>query len=625
MFIHTHLHIVISIADIEAHIHSELSVSPSPTCRRVGVPPPTKTRSGVTIPSHHQQRARKQVQIFESQPLASPGRSAARSAGAVLGMSVPTEANVGGNSSLNGSYVAQMNITRTGNHLSGTVGSFSSAGRVTSGLSASAPRTEPALVKKGPIISAAKGATVAPTQAMESPSTSSSSSSISSALASTTADSSSLVSTPPTSLSHSLGNAIMEFMGTGTLENELRTKAKLSSKVLTTSEYASPAPTVILKKPKATIDLETQLSSAISSSWKATTDAISQSWKEKISNSFTSNKSKSSPSKTSQQRHVHTRSHSGLANPGFWKDPGAAAPAPAILVSAVVSAGGQQDDFSKLTAIESTHFPSSTIGRPPPISTPLLIAKKSSLIHNVSGLNKATSSHMIGESSPSNATAVDDTRAIDSTNQHLSLLTQTAPSRPDSMNPLSKRTTRASPPQQVSQLSAHMHTHKLPSLSHSSSGVKTKSPLSRDSNNPSISSAVAPSSASITPTPASPTPAVPPSTPNDPASVTGPVSSSPAVAALSKAQRSTNIAQPMPIQNRTLPSLTTPEERVVPPAITIKIADLGNATPSKQHYTEEIQTRQYRSPEAIIGRRDWDDRADIWSVACVVSFPNFST
>ncbi|KAF8140045.1 kinase-like protein [Boletus edulis] len=52
--------------------------------------------------------------------------------------------------------------------------------------------------------------------------------------------------------------------------------------------------------------------------------------------------------------------------------------------------------------------------------------------------------------------------------------------------------------------------------------------------------------------------------------------------------------------------------------LTIKIADLGNATPTKQHYTEDIQTRQYRAPEAILGRRDWGTRADIWSVACVV-------
>ncbi|KAI0274862.1 kinase-like domain-containing protein [Gloeopeniophorella convolvens] len=52
--------------------------------------------------------------------------------------------------------------------------------------------------------------------------------------------------------------------------------------------------------------------------------------------------------------------------------------------------------------------------------------------------------------------------------------------------------------------------------------------------------------------------------------------------------------------------------------VLIKIADLGNATPSKRHYTEDIQTRQYRSPEAIIGRSDWGCKVDVWSVACVV-------
>ncbi|KAK0208446.1 kinase-like domain-containing protein [Desarmillaria ectypa] len=56
----------------------------------------------------------------------------------------------------------------------------------------------------------------------------------------------------------------------------------------------------------------------------------------------------------------------------------------------------------------------------------------------------------------------------------------------------------------------------------------------------------------------------------------------------------------------------------LPPPLSIKIADLGNATPSKKHFTEDIQTRQYRAPEAILGRKDWDVTADIWSVACVV-------
>ena len=58
----------------------------------------------------------------------------------------------------------------------------------------------------------------------------------------------------------------------------------------------------------------------------------------------------------------------------------------------------------------------------------------------------------------------------------------------------------------------------------------------------------------------------------------------------------------------------------IPPPlpISIKIADLGNATPTRKHYTEDIQTRQYRAPEAIVGRTDWGATADMWSVACVL-------
>ncbi|KAH8120658.1 kinase-like protein [Phellopilus nigrolimitatus] len=56
----------------------------------------------------------------------------------------------------------------------------------------------------------------------------------------------------------------------------------------------------------------------------------------------------------------------------------------------------------------------------------------------------------------------------------------------------------------------------------------------------------------------------------------------------------------------------------LPPPIQIKIADLGNATPSRVHFTEDIQTRQYRAPEAILGRSDWDYTADVWSAACLI-------
>ena len=65
-------------------------------------------------------------------------------------------------------------------------------------------------------------------------------------------------------------------------------------------------------------------------------------------------------------------------------------------------------------------------------------------------------------------------------------------------------------------------------------------------------------------------------------------------------------------------SPSPPPAYSLPPPLQIKIADLGNATPSRIHYTEDIQTRQYRAPEAILGRSDWDHTADMWSLACVI-------
>ena len=52
--------------------------------------------------------------------------------------------------------------------------------------------------------------------------------------------------------------------------------------------------------------------------------------------------------------------------------------------------------------------------------------------------------------------------------------------------------------------------------------------------------------------------------------------------------------------------------------ITVKIADLGNATWTDHHFTDDIQTRQYRCPEVILGAK-WGTSADIWSAACLVS------
>lgn len=74
------------------------------------------------------------------------------------------------------------------------------------------------------------------------------------------------------------------------------------------------------------------------------------------------------------------------------------------------------------------------------------------------------------------------------------------------------------------------------------------------------------------------------------------------------------------------PSPVAPEMGSTPSAdamamterITVKIADLGNACWTDHHFTDDIQTRQYRCPEVILGAK-WGTSADVWSAACVVS------
>lgn len=44
---------------------------------------------------------------------------------------------------------------------------------------------------------------------------------------------------------------------------------------------------------------------------------------------------------------------------------------------------------------------------------------------------------------------------------------------------------------------------------------------------------------------------------------------------------------------------------------------MGNGCWTHHHFTPEIQTRQYRSPEVIIGA-DYNTSADVWSFACTI-------
>jgi serine/threonine protein kinase len=63
-------------------------------------------------------------------------------------------------------------------------------------------------------------------------------------------------------------------------------------------------------------------------------------------------------------------------------------------------------------------------------------------------------------------------------------------------------------------------------------------------------------------------------------------------------------------------SLNTGEEGL--DVISVKIADLGNACWVNHHFTNDIQTRQYRSPEVILGAK-WGASTDVWSMSAMVS------
>ena len=55
----------------------------------------------------------------------------------------------------------------------------------------------------------------------------------------------------------------------------------------------------------------------------------------------------------------------------------------------------------------------------------------------------------------------------------------------------------------------------------------------------------------------------------------------------------------------------------IDPSIEVKICDLGNACWFNHHFSTIIQTRQYRSPEVLLGI-EYNESSDIWSLACIV-------
>ncbi|XP_041836678.1 SRSF protein kinase 1b isoform X2 [Melanotaenia boesemani] len=62
--------------------------------------------------------------------------------------------------------------------------------------------------------------------------------------------------------------------------------------------------------------------------------------------------------------------------------------------------------------------------------------------------------------------------------------------------------------------------------------------------------------------------------------------------------------------------LVNPLEPLNADKLQVKIADLGNACWVHKHFTDDIQTRQYRSLEVLIGS-GYSTPADIWSTACM--------
>ncbi|XP_061688760.1 SRSF protein kinase 1b [Syngnathoides biaculeatus] len=62
--------------------------------------------------------------------------------------------------------------------------------------------------------------------------------------------------------------------------------------------------------------------------------------------------------------------------------------------------------------------------------------------------------------------------------------------------------------------------------------------------------------------------------------------------------------------------LVNPLDHLNADKVQVKIADLGNACWVHKHFTDDIQTRQYRSLEVLIGS-GYSTPADIWSTACM--------
>ncbi|KAF8213454.1 kinase-like domain-containing protein [Mycena galopus ATCC 62051] len=438
-------------------------------------------------------------------------------------------------------------------------------GKIRRGLSASAPRTVVPSSKSNPVTAASSHAN-SPTSP---PSTSSSTSSFSSSVSNPFTGAGS-VGTPPTSLSNSLG-------GHG------RHRACYRGE-----QENNPRPLPIPHQPQERVGLPMKERSRQSSrSLLRRPGKKARVFKRDAHFSVTEiyqllKRQIQDPPRTHQIEFRHFRVQ-------FMEGSWPVCPAPALVVSAVVSAGGdQQGDISTLRARAAA-------------------SRRVGVYHRIVGEfdrdcdpGTAVAEWYASGAKKSSGFKIDSAAGSPEPEPEPEASTSWTLNRP-AANSVGWHLGQASP----ARLGAASYTIRArgPPFPASSS--------SSHNNNPRTTPMSPSSAASLTPTAASPPPSASPA--HSYALTTTPTP------AHSPAHAPAPLPPAPPLIHTHTPALALPKPRPsCAPGISIKIADLGNATPSKKHYTEDIQTRQYRSPEAIIGRRDWGTRADIWSVACLV-------
>ena len=78
-----------------------------------------------------------------------------------------------------------------------------------------------------------------------------------------------------------------------------------------------------------------------------------------------------------------------------------------------------------------------------------------------------------------------------------------------------------------------------------------------------------------------------------------------------------DLAKQLDICERSITS-NLPEIYQIPINPAIKIIDFGAATLPEEEHWGLINTRQYRAPEVILDCCDWNEKSDIWGLACIL-------